>query len=335
MLSLKLGLSAMGLELGAWSTLTLLEQHSDAALASYLLLHGTASALLALTLLPFMHPRLAQPRWAAWLLIWACSYAVPIAGFLGVIAAFLVLSLHRKARSKADFSTLETPEYDLHQKRHNNLRHIGLGSFLANPKAPLQARMRAMAALQYVDGRTASPLLRTAMGDASEDLRLLAYGMLDNLEKRINHTIDGQLQLLQTAQANRDQTQIHECARQLADLYWELVYQNLVQGDLRQHACTQALHYCEQVLAQQPDNGALVLRKGRLLHTQGQFSAAQAAYAQARALGLPATRVLPYEAELSFAQRDYAQTQALMQQLGAWGALPRLRPVIEYWKHRA
>ena len=156
--------------------------------------------------------------------------------------------------------------------------------------------------------------------------------MLDNLEKRINHAIDQKLQTWHGAQAAGDEVQSMDSARQLADLYWELVYQALVQGDLRDHACTQALHYCEYVLARQPDNAALVLRKGRLLHAQGRGAQAQAAYAHARTLGLPATRVLPYEAELCFAQRDFPRTRALMSALDQWGALPRLRPVINYWK---
>ena len=40
MLNLKLGLSALGLELSAWSTLILLQERSDGALLSYLLLHA-------------------------------------------------------------------------------------------------------------------------------------------------------------------------------------------------------------------------------------------------------------------------------------------------------
>ena len=52
---------------------------------------------------------------------------------------------------------------------------------------------------------------------------------------------------------------------------------------------------------------------------------------QARALGLPATRVLPYQAQLCFGRRDFAQTRALMQSLDQWSALPRLRPVIDFW----
>jgi len=333
MLNLKLALAALGMEASAWTTLALLQERSDAALAGYLLLHALACVLLSLTLLPLLRQRQGKPGWTL-LLIMACSYAIPVAGFIGVVAAFVFLTLYRKPRRRYDFETLESPEFDPHEKRRNSLRHIGMRSFLTNTKAPLHARMRAMSALQYVGGRTATPLLRTAMGDASEDLRLLAYGMLDNLEKRINHAIDQELQAWQNAQAANDEAQSMESARQLADLYWELVYQALAQGDLRDHACAQALHYCEYVLARQPDNAALVLRKGRLLHALGQKEEAQAAYTHARSLGLPATRVLPYEAELCFEQRDFPRTQALMTALDQWGALPRLRPVINYWKVR-
>ena len=331
MLNLKLGLAALGMEVSAWTTVALLHERSDAALAGYLLLHALACVLLSLTLLPLLRQRQGRPGWTL-LLIMACSYAIPVAGFVGVVVAFVFLTLYRRPRRRDDFEMLESPEFDQHEKRRNSFRHIGMRSFLTNTRAPLHARMRAMSALQYVGGRTATPLLRTAMGDASEDLRLLAYGMLDNLEKRINHAIDQELQTWHGAQAAGDEVQSMDSARQLADLYWELVYQALVQGDLRDHACTQALHYCEYVLARQPDNAALVLRKGCLLHAQGRGAQAQAAYAHARTLGLPATRVLPYEAELCFAQRDFPRTRALMSALDQWGALPRLRPVINYWK---
>ena len=76
------------------------------------------------------------------------------------------------------------------------------------------------------------------------------------------------------------------------------------------------------------------LRRGRLLHALGRPQEAEHAYDKARALGLPATRVLPYLAQLAFERRDHAQAQALMRELRQWGALPRLRPVIDYWSQR-
>ena len=307
--------------------------NTDSALASYLLVHALACVMLSLFLFPLLSTRQARPRLAIVLLMMVCSYAVPLAGFLGVLAAALVLRLYRKPATHTEFESLQMPEFDQHQRRQGHFRHAGLRSFLGNIHAPIQSRLRAMVALQYVSGRTASPLLRTVLSDPSEDLRLLAYGMLDTLEKRVNNSIDAEMGTLRAAQAEGGNAGLRtlESAQRLSDLYWELIYQDLVQGDLRKHAIQESLRYCDWVLAEQADNAQLCLRRGRLLHEQKRPDEAAQAYAQARELGLPATRVLPYQAELCFDRKDFAQAHALMQELGQWSALPRLRPVVDYW----
>jgi tetratricopeptide (TPR) repeat protein len=334
MLNPKLGLSALLLEVGAWSG-PLLQQHSDDALAAYLLLHAVASVLLTLFLLPLLPRERARPRIPLVVLIVACCYAVPIAGFLGVLAAALSLHYLGRTHSAEEYESVQLPEFDLHQHRQGNFRHAGLRSFLGNSDAPIQARMRAMVALQYVSGRTASPLLRSVLSDPSEDLRLLAYGMLDSLEKRINQAIDQELSALQAESADggvpTDGAARLESLRRLSDLYWELVYQELVQGDLREHAIRESLRHCDAVLQAQPENAPLHMRRGRLLHALRRPQEAQESYEAASRLGLPATRVLPYQAQLCFERGDYAQARALVHALGPWDALPRLRPVIEYW----
>ena len=336
MVNLKLGIAALLLELGAWSGPLLMGGQADSALASYLLVHALACVMLSLFLFPLLSARQARPRLAIVLLMMVCSYAVPVAGFLGVLAAALVLRLYRKPATHTEFESLQMPEFDQHQRRQGHFRHAGLRSFLGNIHAPIQSRLRAMVALQYVSGRTASPLLRTVLSDPSEDLRLLAYGMLDTLEKRVNSSIDAEMGTLRAAQAEGGNAGLRtlESAQRLSDLYWEQIYQDLVQGDLLKHAIQESLRYCEWVLAEQSDNAQLCLRRGRLLHEQKRPDEAAQAYAQARELGLPATRVLPYQAELCFDRKDFAQAHALMQELGQWSALPRLRPVVDYWSGR-
>lgn len=331
--NLKLGIAAVLLELGAWSGPALLHGHADSALASYLVVHALACVMLSLFLFPLLLTQKARPRLAILLLMVVCSYGVPVAGFFGVMAAAVVLRLYRRPATHVDFDFLQMPEFDQHQRRQGHSRHAGLRSFLSNIHAPLDARLRAMVALQYVSGRTASPLLRTVLSDPSEDLRLLAYGMLDTLEKRINSSIDVEMSALQEAQESGGGTGTRalESAQRLSDLYWELIYQDLVQGDLRKHAAQESLRYCERVLAEQADNAQLHLRRGRLLHEQKRTDEAARAYARARELGLPATRVLPYQAELCFERKDFAQARVLMQELGQWSALPRLHPVVNYW----
>ncbi|QXL83253.1 hypothetical protein [Comamonas sp. NLF-1-9] len=332
MLNLKLGLSALLLEGGAWSVAVLWREHSDAALASYLVMHLAASVLLALLLFPFLPRRIAHPRWAAVLLIAACSYTIPVAGFAGVLVAFVVLRVYRAKKVRDDFETLLLPEFDQHQRVPRVFRHTGMRSFLSNSGIPVQSRMGAMSALRYVPERTASPLLRTVLEDSSEDLRLLAYGMLDNLEKRINHSIAQESDALRAMHLyDAHDPRVLECVRRLSDLYWELVYQELAQGDLRDYAMQQSLKYCDRVLEVETDDGAMHLRRGRLLHGQKDVEGAAREYARAIELGLPAARVLPYQAQLHFELEQHAQVRALLGELGRWAVLARLRPIIDLW----
>lgn len=335
MLSTKLGLSAVLMELAAWSSPLLLHGHSDAALASYLLAHALASALLALFILPLLRGAQTRPRAPILALLALCSYAVPIAGFLGVLAGALVLRYYRSPTPHGSFESLQLPEFDLHQRIKGGFRQTGLRSFLGNAEVPMNSRMRAMVSLQHVSGRVASPLLRNVLNDPSEDLRLLAYGMLDTLEQRISRSVDLELKAWRVAQATEGSEHpgplTLKAAQNLSDLYWEFIYQDLAQGDLRDYASQESLRYCEQALALQPGNAQLRLRQGLLLHALGRLDEAAEAYDKAHALGLPATRVLPYQAELSFERRDFTRTRELMRRLDQWSSLPRLRPVIDYW----
>lgn len=333
MASLKFGWYALLVEISAWTVLFTADADTDAHLSAFLLLHLFASILLAVCAAALLPTGNARQKFWLMLLMAGCCYGVPIAGFIGVAIGTLLLRLYRAPPPRQVFDSLQLPDFDPHQRHQAGFRQSGLRAFLGNSAVPINARIGAMTALQYVSGRVSSPLLRDVLSDPSEDVRLLAYGMLDNQEKRINRAIDEELKrhavLHQSDAASA--REIQENQQHLSDLYWELVYQDLAQGDLRDYAIAESKRYCEAVLSKDPDNAPLLLRLGRLLHESGDGAAAEAAYRQARTLGLPATRVLPYQAELCFERGDYQATRALMTELSSWGALPRLRPIIDYW----
>ncbi|NTV68993.1 MAG: hypothetical protein HGA71_02485 [Azonexaceae bacterium] len=327
----QLALYAVLLELAAWFGGDFPGCQADGLLLWYLVLHGAASLLLASFAIHLLPPAIAQPRRPVLLLLAACSYAVPILGFIGVLAGIAILRTHRHGASAPSFESIRLPAFDPHQHPAGSIRRAGLRAFLGNAKAPTASRLGALVALQYVSGRVATPLLRDVLTDPSEDLRLLAYGMLDKQEKRINQAIDDELQKFADNRDASDEAQMLAAARRLSDLYWELIYQRLVQGDLRQHALAESAKYCRIVLHHAPYDAALMLRHGRLQHALGQPEEAVDAYYKALALGLPATRVLPYLAELRFDQGKHADARRLMGDLSTWTALPRLQPVIQYW----
>jgi tetratricopeptide (TPR) repeat protein len=263
------------------------------------------------------------------LLMFGTGFAVPVIGFLAVVAGILILHRLPARGGQHAFRAIELPEIDVHQRSGTGFRQAGMRSFLSNARAPVATRMRALVALQNVSGRVASPLLRDVLTDPSEDIRLLAYGMLDNKEKFLNGAIHRESQRLQAA-AEGSAEQV-EATKKLADLYWELVYQELAQGDLRTHALQRSLDYTRRSLARSPEDAALHLRLGRLLQSLGQPAEADAAYHQALTLGMPKTRIVPYLAEVAYDLGDFATVRRLMHELGDWQSLPRLKPVIAYW----
>lgn len=327
---LKLGLSAATLELGAWAQLALAGR-SDAELALYFLVHAGAAALLALFGYAFLPAELSKPRLPILALIFSLVFFVPAIGFVAVAVATLAVPRIPRFAPKPVFESVVLPELDPHERvRGGGFRQAGLRGFLNNPRAPVPLRLRALVTLQNVPIRLASPLLRDLLADPTEDLRLLAYGILDAQEKKLNAAIHDELQRLQGGEEER-----LVGSRRLAQLYWELVYRELVHGDLRRHALEESLRHLRVALAAQASDPALQLQLGRLLHETGELETARAAYGAALALGLPASRVVPYLAELAFETRDFPLVRRLMGQLQDWRNLPRLEPVAKFWTGKA
>lgn len=324
----KLGLYALTLEATAWGGL-LLGENSDATLLAYLGAHAVASVLLALAAIIFLPAELRRRRVPVLLLLAGTGFAVPILGFAAVILGIVMLHSLPPLAPQGLFQAVTLPEVDTHQRAGQGFRQAGMRAFISNERAPVATRLRALVALQNVPGNVASPLLRDVLSDPSEDIRLLAYGMLDNKEKVVNNDIHQASRSYQGAAEGSSARR--EAARRLADLYWELVYQELAQGDLRDHALRQSLQYTQLALADAPDDAALHLRHGRLLQALHQPEEARRAYDQALQLGMPKTRIVPYLAEVAFETGQYDEVRTLMRELGNWQSLPRLKPVIAYW----
>ncbi len=327
-----LALMAILSELGALSLFGAAAD-PDHALASYLLAHAPASLLLALAVYTLIPLRQARPRASVLALLFCGIFFVPVLGFVGVTAGALLRHLLPRLRAPQRFSAVRLPELDIHEsggKSAAGFRQAGVRQFLKNERAPVPQRLRAMVALSHAPSRIGSPVLRELLGDAEDDLRLLAYGLLDSREKRLNADIHAARQRLA---ASGDDDERAVTAHQLAALYWELVYQGLVQGDLLDYAVGQALAYTEIALRGNDDDPALHLQHGRLLQQLGRLDDADRAYRRARELGWPASRVVPYLAELAFARRDYARVRRLLTAMNDWEGLSRLQPVLRFWGH--
>ncbi len=166
------------------------------------------------------------------------------------------------------------------------------------------------------------------LGDASDDIRLVAYGLLDGREKKITEQIHRELVNLRSAINTEMQLVV---LRHLAELYWEMVYAGLAQGDLRIHTLNQALSFSDEALKLAQQDAGMLFLKGRILHELKRHEEAQLILESAMAHGLPESRVLPYLVEIAFDRRDLNKVQNMLMRISASQITPVMKNAINFW----
>lgn len=188
-----------------------------------------------------------------------------------------------------------------------------------------EKRLNAIMAVRQLPRREAVPILKLALKDHSDDVRLFAYSMLDRFESEINTAINDQRQRLKGLGRH---VRVHS---RLAALYWELAYLGLAQGGVRTHALEQARVHAERRLAIGEDAATRFLL-GRVLLELGVLDEAEHAMRNAVYAGLDPGEVAPYRAEVAFRQRRFADVPTMLGQVPDGGRRePVLAQVVALW----
>jgi hypothetical protein len=302
------------------------------ALIAVLLLHAMACATMANSCYFLLPERFRQPRAMVMLLLFNFAFIAPVVGAIGILLITRI-SLRRAQRAshRATPVSVELPQYDV---LSGEAFRSGQGAIRARLGAtvPSNIRMQALLTLQAVPGRVANPILESLLGDETDDVRLLAFGMLDSAEKKISVQIQHE-RLLLDSETHTEQR--FDCLRHLAELHWELIYASLAQGELRRHILNQARTYLESALALgiAPSPGLLFL-KGRILLAQGEVDPAEAAIQQALDIGLSLISALPYLGEIAYSRRQFDAVKSCMNQLSQFNIAPRPRAIADLWTGR-
>jgi hypothetical protein len=198
---------------------------------------------------------------------------------------------------------------------------------LLNCRATTWRRVTALFALQSMPPRTASPILHVMLNDPVDDVRLLAYGMLDRLEKALTQRILLERHKLASQLSDEERFRIDKT---LAELYSELVYARLVEGDVYRNALEQADCHATNALRTHPRDAALWRLRGRLEFEMRCLDDAEVMFAKSIDCGFPRKRILPYLAELAYLRGDYARVRSLLDEMTA-APPPLLDAVVAYW----
>ncbi len=324
----KLGITAVTLEIAAIALL-FVSSNSNLLIYQYFALHTLACAAITPVAWMLLPKNYKQPRLWVMLLLFNLNFFIPVIGLFGFAIGSFIATWLPNFRPTYRFSTVASPHYEMPKYAIDaGWRSGRVRQQLSNKDTPIELRMKALLALQNMPARHASGILRETLSDSSDDLRLLAYGMLDSREKQLTHRIQIALHTHQQAPSSAER---YLPARELAELYWELVYQNLVQGDMRSFSLEQVQKYATEALKEKVKDAGLWAISGRMWTLRGDYIRATGCFSTAIKQGYPVARAEPYLAELAFLRQDYASTRRIMKNLHERGGSRPLLIAADYW----
>ena len=205
-----------------------------------------------------------------------------------------------------------------------------------SPTRDVEARVAAVKALRNMEVTRAIPLLRRALSDPAEDVRLLAHAILDRRERGIRAQLEGSLELLSGAasdpRASSAQRRAHVA---LASHYWELAYAGFVSGESARVVLEKAAQHAVAASAY-PGERVAVLIAIRAYLKLGELERAGEALAWARDAGIPAAALASLTAELAFLQRRFHDIDGALSALSPLSARqPYVAQVMRFWAGRS
>jgi polysaccharide biosynthesis protein PelE len=204
---------------------------------------------------------------------------------------------------------------------------------LQNADAGTAFRMTALLAMQSMPARTVSPLLQGMLADPLDDIRLLAYGILDNREKTLTKQILQERPKLDRAlHPELTDADRRRANKALAELYSELIYEHLVTGDVYRNAADQAEGFAAAALAADPNDASLWRLRGRLALDRQDLEAADTMLQRSIDCGFPRDRMLPYLAEAAYLRRDFARVRRLLGEMDSHAGGSTMHSVLSFWR---
>lgn len=303
--------------------------HDLTAFMTVLAAHVMISAVVASIAYLILPGRFRRPRVVSWLLMFVFAFVTPVVGAISLLLITLI-ALRRQAEELplASPVAVDLPEFDVQARDEARSAQGAIRSRLG-VGVPAAVRMQSLLTLQVIPNRVSNPILEELLGDETDDVRLVAFGMLDAEEKKISVHIQRERALLA---CDPPSEQRYACLRHLAELHWELTYAVLAQGELRKHILGQARAYLDQAIAVgvAPRPG-LIFLKGRILLAQGLMPEAEVALKQAVTMGQPQISALPYLAEIAFERREFDLVRQLLQQLAELNVASKTRAIADLW----
>lgn len=263
-----------------------------------------------------------------YLFIFLMGYFVPIFGL--IINAFIFIAIFRFRKKFHKYAEIMDDDINLNEMQPMHTKYGSGGAFIALMKknnAPSE-RTKALFVLGQNQLSNINKLMYKLLSDDSNEIRLLAFNILDQQESVIVKDIHKLLAILDQTDMGEENHAKFE--KNLAMLYWELSYCHLLLQELEESSLSKAQSYALSALEVLKDDATLWALLGKIYGRLHQYKQAEEAFDRTTAFNIPPSQVMPYLAEIQFKKRNYIELQNYLSSETLLD-IPLVAPVKHFW----
>ncbi len=251
------------------------------------------------------------------------AFGLAIAIYLGFVGRRIV-----PVRAWDHLDPAEIVDRAPRRTAHRNVVVSELFATLSDRSAEnAEHRFQTLLLTRFLPPRQAILVLKLALKDPSDEVRLFAFSRIE----RFRSSIESNIKALEQARIAGGDDAARVVLR-LAENHWELAYLGLAEGAMRTHALTEARKHAREAADLAPEVAPTHFMLGRILMALAEYVPASASFTRAFNLGYPRKRVVVYLAECAFRRREYDVLPAMLRELALKPAENQyIAPVLDLW----
>jgi hypothetical protein len=241
-------------------------------------------------------------------------------------------------------------------------RTFGEGSMIDiinSEYAPKSKKLQALSSLAANTTPANLKIIKQTLSSRDDEIRMFGYAIINKAEKELNKNINKNIEIITTQNKKEkpDKAKIAYAAKELAFLYWEMVYTELSHESLKQNFLNFSVEYIDMAkeyfvseverLDSTPKGvkftrdmreiykicSNLYMLRGKIYMKTKVYEKAQVEFTIAQEL-LPeqSTFILPYLAEVYYVTNKYNIVKTLLSRADGLELNSTLYPIIQQWK---
>lgn len=275
-----------------------------------LVLSGHLLVTLIITaLIYYSQPYFENPHPYLMLLGFFLCFTLPVFGSITILLLINWLRRSQKAFRTIHIHTLPLTKIYTPLKQRRGIGSLTAQLFYNDKKAIEDMKLNALNDAVMLNPQKINPIIRTLLSDKQDEIRLLAFQLLNKQENELLPHINDCLKSLETAHTPAAQFFYQ---KELACLYWELDFRGLIEEKLSNFTLNKSLNYGKAALILNPSDLSLLLLLGRIYLKLKDYASAHMHFELYITHGGFKDRVISYLAEIYFYEKKYQNIKQLI-----------------------